>query len=179
MHTIWTTKETSMFLSVFTLFHVLLSLVGIGSGAGMVYGLLESKCLDGWTKIFLTTTVTTSVTGFLFPAHHIKPGHVIGLLSLMALALAILARYRHGLAGRWRSTYVITSAIALYFNVFVLVVQVFEKVPALRALAPTYSEPPFEATQLVVLTFFVIVTSYAVVKFHDAPIRTAHAQAGR
>jgi hypothetical protein len=168
-----------MVLNIFTLFHVLLSLAGIGAGVVVVYGLLESKRFDGWTKIFLTTTVATSVTGFFFPARHITPGHIIGLLSLVVLALAIVARYRYSLAGGWRPTYVISSAIALYFNVFVLVVQAFEKVPALRALAPTHSEPPFQATQLIVLAVFVIVTSFAMVKFHDVPMGTAHAQAGR
>ena len=168
-----------MVLITFTLFHVLLSLAGIGAGVVVVYGLLESKRFDGWTKIFLTTTVATSVTGFFFPAHHITPGHIIGLLSLVVLALGIVARYRYGLAGGWRPTYVISSAIALYFNVFVLVVQAFEKVPALRALAPTRSEPPFAATQLIVLAAFVIVTSFALVKFHDVPMGAAHAQAGR
>jgi hypothetical protein len=168
-----------MVLSIFTLFHVLLSLAGIGAGVVVVYGLLESKRFDGWTKIFLTATVATSVTGFLFPAHHITPGQVVGALSLIVLALAIVARYRYGLAGGWRSTYVVSSAIALYFNVFVLVAQAFEKVPALKALAPTQSEPPFAATQLVVLAIFVTITAFAVIKFHDVPIRTAHAQAGR
>jgi len=168
-----------MLLSAFTLFHVVLSLIGIGSGLVVVYGLLESKRLDGWTKIFLTTTVATSVTGFLFPFHRITPGHVIGVLSLVVLAIAILARYRYGLAGGWRPTYVATSAIALYFNVFVLVVQAFEKVPALRAAAPTQSEPPFVVAQLAVLVIFLTVAVVAAVKFHDVPIRTAHAQAGR
>src|ERR1700733_1693109 len=154
-----------MVLITFSLFHVLLSLAGIGAGVVGVYGLLESKRFDGWTKIFLTTTVATSVTGFFFPAHHITPGHIIGLLSLVVLALGIVARYRYGLAGGWRPTYVISSAIALYFNVFVLVVQAFEKVPALKALAPTQSEPPFAVAQLIVLIFFVVLAIAASVRF--------------
>jgi hypothetical protein len=168
-----------MLLSIFTLFHVALSLVGIGSGLVVAYGLLGSKRFDGWTSLFLTTTVATSLTGFLFPFHGITPGIVVGLLSLVVLVIAIVARYRYGLAGGWRATYVATSITALYFNVFVLVVQAFEKVPALRALAPTHSEPPFAATQLVVLAIFVTVAVFAVLKFHDVPVRTAHAQAGR
>jgi hypothetical protein len=168
-----------MLLSAFTLFHVVLSLVGIGSGLIVLSGLLGSKRLDGWTAIFLTTTVATSVTAFLFPFHGVTPGIIIGLLSLVVLAIAILARYRYGLAGGWRPTYVATSITALYFNVFVLVVQSFEKVPVLRALAPTHSEPPFVATQLVVLAIFVTLAVVAVVKFHDVPIGAAHAPAGR
>ncbi len=168
-----------MLLNAFTLFHVLLSLVGIGSGFVVGYGLLESKRLDGWTSIFLTTTVATSVTGFLFPFHGITPGIVVGILSLVVLAVAIAARYRYGLAGGWRPAYVLASALALYFNVFVLVVQSFEKVPTLRALAPTHSsEPAFVVTQLAVLAIFVTLTIVAIVKFHDVPMRAAHAQAG-
>jgi hypothetical protein len=168
-----------MLLSAFTLFHVVLSLVGIASGLVVLYGLLESKRLDGWTAIFLTTTVATSVTGFLFPFHGITRGHIVGLLSLVVLVIAILARYRYRLAGGWRPTYVVTSVIALYLNVFVGVVQAFEKVPALRAIAPTHSEPPFAATQLVVLAIFATLAVVAVLKFHDGPIGAAHAQAGR
>jgi hypothetical protein len=168
-----------MILSAFTLFHVVLSLVGIAAGLMVVYGLVESKRLDGWTAIFLTTTVATSVTGFLFPFHGITPGIVVGILSLIILALAILARYRYRLAGGWRATYVATAVTALYFNVFVAVVQAFEKVPALKALAPTQSEAPFKVTQLAVLAIFITLAVLAVVKFHDVAIRAVHAQAGR
>lgn len=168
-----------MILSVFTLFHVVLSLTGIASGLVVLYGLLGSRRFDGWTKIFLATTVATSVTGFLFPIHQITPGIVVGFLSLVVLAFAIVARYRYGLVGGWRATYVAASMTALYFNVFVLVVQSFEKVPALRALAPTHSESPFVAAQLAVLVIFAMLAVVAVVKFHDVPMRAAHAQAGR
>jgi hypothetical protein len=164
-----------MILSAFTLFHVVLSLVGIASGLVVLYGLLESKRFNGWTAIFLTTTVATSATGFLFPFHGITPGIIVGILSLIVLAFAIVARYRYGLAGGWRATYVATSVTALYFNVFVLVVQSFEKVPALKALAPTQTEAPFAVTQLVVLAIFIALGARAVIKFHDAPIRTVHA----
>src|SRR5277367_1276697 len=109
-----------MLLNAFTLFHVLLSLAGIGSGLVVVYGLLTSKRLDGWTAIFLATTAATSVSGFLFPFHKFTPGIAIGILSLILLGIAVLARYCYGLAGGWRRTYVITASIALYFNVFVL-----------------------------------------------------------
>src|SRR6202011_4863284 len=95
----------AMILSIFTLFHVALSLAGIGSGFVVLAGLLTSKRLDGWTALFLTTTVATSVTGFLFPVSHFMPGHAFGILSLIALALAIYARYAAHLAAAWRTVY--------------------------------------------------------------------------
>jgi hypothetical protein len=162
-----------MILSAFTMFHVVLSLIGIGSGFVVLYGLLTSKRLDGWTMVFLTTTVATSVTGFLFPVHHFLPSHAVGLLSLIALAIAILARYRFQLAGHWRRTYVITAVIALYFNVFVLIVQLFLKVPSLKEIAPTQSEPPFQMAQLVALILFGLFAVRAAMKFHSGPPRTA------
>jgi hypothetical protein len=162
-----------MILSAFTMFHVVLSLIGIGSGFIVLYGLLTSKRLDGWTMVFLTTTVATSVTGFLFPVQHFLPSHAVGILSLIALALAILARYRFQLAGHWRRTYVITAVIALYFNVFVLIVQLFLKVPALKEIAPTQSEPPFQMAQLVALILFGLLAVRAAMKFHNDPPRTA------
>lgn len=159
-----------MILGAFTFLHVLISLVAIGSGFVVVYGLLASKRLDGWTSAFLWTTVATSVTGFMFPVHHFMPSHAVGILSLIALTLAILARYRHHLAGHWRGTYVITAVIALYFNVFVLIVQLFEKVPALKALAPTQSEPPFQIAQLCALLLFTAIAIRATMKFHSEPL---------
>src|SRR5580698_7079374 len=121
-----------MTLSTFTLFHVVLSLVGIASGFIVVYGLLAGKRLDVWTGIFLIFTVLTSVTGFLFPFTHLLPSHIVGILSLVVLLAAILARYAFRLIGGWRLTYVVSAMVALYLNVFVLVVQAFEKVPALK-----------------------------------------------
>jgi hypothetical protein len=118
-----------MTTSTFTLVHVLLSLVGIGSGFLVVYGMLLGKRFDGATAIFLLTTVLTSLTGFLFPFEHLLPSHVVGIISLVALAVAILARYGLHLAGAWRPLYVVCAVLALYLNVFVLVVQVFLKVP--------------------------------------------------
>jgi hypothetical protein len=162
-----------MILNVFTTFHVVLSLVGIGSGFIVVYGLLASKRLDGWTAVFLTTTVATSVTGFLFPVHQFLPSHAVGIISLIVLAIAILARYRFLLAAGWRRTYVITAVIALYLNVFVLIVQLFMKVSALKALAPTQSEPPFQVTQLGALLFFALLAIRAAMKFHSETSRVA------
>jgi hypothetical protein len=155
-----------MLLSLFTIFHVLVSVVGIGSGFIVAYGLLTSKDFEGWTKTYLVTTVATSATGFLFPYHGFKPSYVVGILSLIVLGLVIAARYRYGLEGGWRRTYVIGSVTALYFNVFVLVVQLFEKTPALKALAPTQTEPPFLVTQVCVLLVAVYVGVRATMNFH-------------
>ena len=116
-----------MTLSTFTLFHVVLSLVGIASGFIVVYGLLAGKRLDAWTAIFLIFTVLTSATGFLFPFTHLLPSHIVGILSLLVLAVAIVARYARHLEGIWRLTYVVTAMIALYLNVFVAVVQILRK----------------------------------------------------
>lgn len=151
--------------AIFTLLHVLISLVGIGSGLAVMYGLLTSKSFDRWTVVFLVTTTLTSLTGFAFPNKHITPGIVVGVLSLIVLAVAILARYRAQLRGAFRPIYVVTAVVALYFNVFVLVVQSFEKVPALNALAPTQKEAPFKIAQTVVLILFVAATVLALKRF--------------
>ena len=156
-----------MILAAYTLIHVVISLVGIGTGFVVLGGLLQGQRLDGVTKVFLWTTVLTSVTGFGFPATHVTPGHVIGVISLVLLAIAIVARYRRHLAGAWRPTYVICAMLAQYLNFFVLIVQSFQKVPALHALAPTQSEPPFAVTQLVVLAIFVVLIALAVVRFRE------------
>jgi hypothetical protein len=148
--------------------------VGIGSGFVVVYGMLASKRFDGWTVIFLTTTAATSVTAFLFPFHGFLPSHGVGILSLIVLAIAIPARYRFRLEGGWRRTYAVTAVIALYLNVFVLIVQLFMKVPSLNALAPTQSKPPFQITQLAGLLFFAVLTVRAAIKFRgEPPPRTA------
>ena len=155
-----------MSLSTFTAVHVIISLVGIVSGFIVLFGMLSAKRLNGWTALFLLTTVLTSVTGFGFPFTHLLPSHKVGIISLVVLAVAIMARYSFRMAGKWRSIYVITALMALYLNVFVLVVQSFEKVPALHAMAPTQSEPPFLVAQLVVLALFIVLTIFAVKKFH-------------
>ena len=160
---------TGTVLDAYTLIHVAISLVGIVTGFMVLYGLLKNDRMDALTKIFLWTTVLTSVTGYGFPVEHLMPSHIVGALSLVVLAVAIYARYSRHLAGGWRSTYVITAMIALYFNVFVFVVQAFAKVPALKALAPTQKEPPFGITQLTVLVAFVVVTIAAVRKFRAQP----------
>jgi hypothetical protein len=162
-----------MTLSTFTLVHVVISLIGIGSGLLVMYGLLIGKRMDGATAIFLASTVATSVTGFGFPFDHLLPSHKVGILSLLVLAVAIIARYVFHLADGWRGIYVVSAVVALYLNVFVLVVQLFEKVPALRAMAPTQKEPPFLVAQLVILALFVALTIIAAKRFRMAPV-SAH-----
>ena len=149
-----------MLLNLFTAFHVVLSLIGIASGLVVLGGFLASKRLNGWATLFLTTTAATSLTGFLFPFHGFLPSYAVGALSLVVLAVAVYAR------GRWRKTYVITSSVALYLNVFVLIAQMFQKIPALKALAPTQTETPFQIAQAVVLLLFVVLTTRAVIRFH-------------
>ena len=159
-----------MSLQTFTLVHVLISLAGIASGIVVMYGFLTNQRLDGWTAVFLTTTALTSLTGFLFPWTGITPAIKLGIISLVVLAIAIVTRYVLHLA--WRKTYVLAACAALYFNLFVLVVQSFEKVPWLQAIAPTQKEPPFAIAQIAVLVLFVVLTTMAVKKFRSGP-RTA------
>jgi hypothetical protein len=161
------TTVLGMPLSTFTLLHVLISLAGIGSGLVVAYGLLTGQRLDRWTAFFLTTTILTSATGYLFPVEHILPSHIVGAISLVVLAIALVARYARHMEGAWRSVYVITAVIALYFNVFVLVAQLFLKIPALHALAPTQKEPPFGIAQLLVLAIFIAIGIFAVKNFRS------------
>ena len=158
-----------MSTATFTLLHVVISFIGIGSGIAVMYGFLGGKRLDGITAIFLASTALTSVTGFLFPIEHLTPGLVVGGLSLVVLAVAMVARYGQHLSRAWRWVYVLSASVALYFNVFVLIVQSFEKVPALHGLAPTQKEPPFAVTQLVVLALFVAATIAAIKRFQTEP----------
>ena len=163
-----------MILRAYTIIHTLISLIGIVTGLIVLFGLLAGKRLDGWTKWFLITTVLTSVTGFFFPFHGFTPAIALGIMSLIVLAVAIFARYPRQLAGHWRWIYVVTAVIALYFNVFVLVVQTFEKIPALHAMAPTQTEPPFKLTQLVVLAIFVLLGTIAAIRFRPTPAGMPH-----
>jgi hypothetical protein len=160
-------------LSTFTIVHVVISLIGIASGLVVMFGLLVARKLNRWSALFLVSTVATSVTGFFFPFHGVTPAIVVGLISLVVLAVAILARYGRHFAGAWRLIYVVTVMIALYLNVFVLIVQLFQKVPALKALAPTQSDPPFAVTQLVVLALFVVLAIIAAIKFRVEQLRRA------
>jgi hypothetical protein len=149
--------------------HVVLSLIGIASGLIVLYGLLTGRALRSWTALFLATTILTSVTGFPLPPFGFDPPRAVGTLSLVLLAIAVLALYASRLAGAWRWIYVATAVASLYLNVFVGVVQAFMKVPSLHALAPTQSEPPFAVTQGVVLLIFVALGILAAIGFHPAP----------
>lgn len=164
--------------SRFTLLHVLISLVGIGSGFVVMYGLLTARRLNRWTVLFLASTAATSITGFLFPFEHVTPGIIVGVLSLIVLGISVVARYNLHLKGIARPLYVVCASVALYFNVFVLVAQLFEKSPALRALAPTPKEPPFAIAQLLVLAAFVVFTEIAVRRFRPDASPTESASGG-
>src|SRR6266404_4321522 len=162
-----------MILHIYTIIHTLISLVAIVTGFVALFGLLAGKRLGGWTKWFLVTTVATSVTGFFFPFHGFTPAITLGIISLPFLAITIFARYSKHLAGAWRWIYVIGAVICLYFNLFVLVVQLFEKVPILHTMAPTQTESPFKLTQLVVLIVSTVLAIVAVIRFRPEPARAA------
>ena len=154
-----------MSVGAFTILHVIITLVAIGSGLIVIGGMLASNRLPATTALFLFTTVLTSVTGFLFPIHGFTPALGVGILACLILVVALFALYKENLVGAWRWIYVITAVASLYLNVFVLVVQSFVKVSALTALAPTQTEPPFTITQATVLAVFVLITLIAAIKF--------------
>jgi hypothetical protein len=151
--------------SAFTTLHVVVSLIGIASGLIVLAGMIGGQRLPGWTALFLAATVLTSVTGFLFPISELLPSHVVGAVSLVVLAVALAALYAFHLSGAWRSIYIVTAVLALYLNVFVGVVQAFQKLPFLQALAPTQSEPPFAVAHLAVLAIFALLGYLAVRRF--------------
>jgi hypothetical protein len=155
-------------MGTFTALHVVISLVAILSGLVIILGMIAGKRFERGTVLFLAATGATSITGFIFPFHGITPAIAVGLLSVVLVAMAVLARYSRRLLGAWRWVYVVSAATALYFNVFVLVVQ-FQNIPSLNVLAPTQSEPPFAITQLVVLAVFVAVSIAAAVRFRVQP----------
>jgi hypothetical protein len=160
-----------MILQIYTFIHTLISLVTIFTGLVVVFGMLAGNRLDGLTKWFLITAVATTVTGFFFPFHGFTPAIGLGIISLPFLALTIFARYPKRLAGVWRWIYVIGAVICLYFNLFVLVVQSFEKIPALHVLAPTQTESPFKLAQLVTLSVSVLLCIAALIRFRPEPAR--------
>jgi hypothetical protein len=162
-----------MSLSTFTLVHVVMSLVGILTGFIVIFGMFGAKRMNGMTALFLLTTVMTSVSGFGFPNAHITPGVIIGIISLVVLLIAIVARYVGHLHDSSRWIYVVTAVSAEYFNVFVLVAQGFLKVPALHFMAPTGTETPFKIAQGIVLVMFILLGVYAVKKFHPDDERAA------
>ena len=154
----------------FTQVHVAISLVGILSGLVVMVGLLGARRLNSWTALFLASTVATSITGFFFPFHGVTPAIIVGIISLVLLAAALFARYARSLAGTWRWIYVVTAMTALYLNVFVLIVQLFQKVPALKALAPTQTEPAFLIAQLAAFVIFLVLAIVATIRFRIARI---------
>ena len=155
-------------LSAYTIIHVIISLVAIAAGFIAVFEMIANKPLGLWNAIFLWTTIATSVTGFGFPFGGITPGIVVGIISLVVLAVAVVALYAQHLAGAWRWIYVVSAVIALWFNVFVLIVQSFQKIAFLKALAPTQSEPPFQIVQGAGLVLLVVLAILAVRKFRPA-----------
>jgi hypothetical protein len=160
-----------MILQIYTIIHTVISLIAVFTGLVVVFALLAGNRVDGWTKWFLVTAVLTTVTGFFFPFNGFTPAIGLGIISLPFLAVTIFARYRKNLAGAWRWIYVVGAVICLYFNLFVLVVQSFEKIPALHTLAPTQTESPFKLTQLVVLTISALLCIVALVRFRPEPAR--------
>jgi hypothetical protein len=146
-------------LATFTMVHVIISLIGIVSGIIVMFGMLGSSRMPGLTAIFLLSTILTSATGFLFPFTQLLPSHMIGILSLVLLAIACIALYAMRLAGPWRWIYVVTALVSLYLNVFVLVIQSFLKIPPLHEIAPGNppAGPAFAVVQGIVLLFFIVV----------------------
>jgi hypothetical protein len=157
-----------MDLTLLTYIHTGLSIIALAAGIPVAMGLLRTGATKFWTVIFLVTTVLTSITGFLFPFSRFGDSHWVGLISLIVLAAAILAQYLFSYRGSWRWIYAVAALLALYFNVFVLVAQLFKKVPALRAVAPTLMEPPFLTAQLAVLAIFALLIWKAARAFKPA-----------
>ena len=161
-----TAEKAYPVLKLFTQFHVLISLLGILAGFGVIFGMFGNDPLPAWTAVFLIMTVATSATGFLFPFTKLLPSHIVGIISLVVLALGIYARYGAHLAGSFAWIYVVCAVLSQYLNFFVLIVQSFQKVPALNKLAPTQTETPFKISQGVALLLFVGLGVKAVLSFH-------------
>lgn len=162
-----------MSVGTFTLVHVIISLIGLGAGVVVLGQMLGDGYSKMWTGLFLATTVLTSATGFLFHSKSFGPPHVVGAISLVVLLAAIVALYVRHLQGVWRGIYVVTAILALYLNAFVAVVQAFDKIPALHALAPKGSEPPFGVAQLTVLILFIVMGWFAFRRFRPSPAAIA------
>jgi hypothetical protein len=161
-----------MSIQAFTILHVVISLIAIASGIVVVIGMFASRSQPGWTALFWLTTVLTTMTGFLFPITKFTPALGTGIVATVVFVIAIFALYAKHLVGAWRWIYVVTAVTSLYLNVFVLIVQSFQKIPALQPLAPTQSEPPFLITQTAALVVFVLFGVLAVVKFRPGAILT-------
>lgn len=165
----------TMFFGVSTLqtFHVIISLVGIVTGLVVLFGMIGGRRMSRLTGVFLVTTLVTTLTGFLFPYNGFTPAIGVGIISTIILLVALYARYGKRMVGAWRGIYVLTSVIALYLNVFVLVVQLFQKVPSLHALAPNGNEPPFGIVQGALLLFFLLTGFLAFRRFSPSAIGMA------
>lgn len=157
-----------MYILILTIVHTAISLVALATGPAVVADLLGSREREGMTKLFLAMALLTSATGFLFPFAQLLPSHITAILALLVLAVTIPARYRYGLRGAWRWIYAGGAVASLWLLVFVLIAQVFAKIPALKAAAPTQSEPPFAVTQGVTLAVFVVIGIVAARRFHPA-----------
>jgi hypothetical protein len=155
-------------LSFLTVLHTAISLLAIASGLFVLSALLQNRLPAAWTGFFLATTAVTSITGFMFPVDRLLPSHIFGIISLGALAVALVALYARGLAGGWRKAFIVTALLTLYLNMFVAIVQSFQKLPLLRPLAPTQSEPPFAVAQIVLLIAFVLAGYLALKRFRPA-----------
>ncbi len=162
-----------MSLSAFTTLHVIISLVAIALGLAWVADLLRGRQSRLIAGLFLFTTILTSVTGFMFPASAVTPAHIVGVISLAALAIAVAALYAFGLRNAWRPIYIVTAVLSLYLNVFVGVVQAFQKIGPLAALAPTQSEGPFVIAQTVVLLLAIAAGWLAIRRFRIGPMSMA------
>ena len=162
-------------VAAFTTLHVIISLVAIAAGLWVLFAMIGNRRAELSTAVFLATTVLTSVTGFFFHSKAIGPPHVVGVISLLALAVALFALYGRRLAGPWRAAYVVSAVLALYLNVFVGVVQAFQKIGPLHALAPQGSEPAFLAAQGLTLLVFAGLGYLALRRFHPAQQAAANA----
>jgi hypothetical protein len=162
-----------MDITTVTLFHTVISIVAIAAGLVVVGGLIAGVRIDGWTGIFLVTTAVTSITGFFLPFTHLLASHWIGIISLLILPFVIAARYWKHLRGGWRGIYVVGTVLVLYLNFFILLVQLFRRIPALIVSAPKQTEPPFVLTQLLVLALFAWLGVAAFRRFRPQAVVTA------
>ena len=153
----------------FTLLHVIISLIGIGSGIAVLLGMAGNNRLEGWTALFLLTTALTSITGFFFHSKAFGPPHVFGVVTLLVMVPVLLGRYAFGLRGSWRVIYIVGAVLVLWLNCVVAVIQFFQKVEFLNVLAPTQSEPPFVFTQIIVLALLSVLTVVAALRFQRNP----------
>jgi hypothetical protein len=154
-----------MSLEAFTRLHVVISVIGIASGLIMLIGLVRRRFLPAWTALFLVSTIATSITGFMLPADGLLPSHLFGVLSLVALTACVIAIFGHRVRGVWRSVFLVTGILALYLNAFVGIVQSFQKIAAIKALAPTQTELPFIIAQGVTFVVFVVLGVLALKRF--------------